>query len=263
MIPKTIHYCWLSGDPFPEKIQRCMETWRKNLSDYEFVLWNFSRFDINSSIWVKQAFTAKKYACAADYIRLFAVYNYGGVYLDMDIEAVKPFGNLLNRNIMLGYEDNEQRVEAGCFGAEKGHPFIKGCLDYYSNREFKEPLILPIIMQNVLNASFSGENHDILPSEYFSAKSYVTGAVKKTENTRTIHHYTGSWFSEEGREDMAKRWNFFSTFGDNVFSRIVFIFLNLPSVFGIWINRIKQDGFLPALKYYWSTYIVGKKENMK
>jgi mannosyltransferase OCH1-like enzyme len=260
MIPKIVHYCWLSGDPFPEKIQRCMETWRENLCNYEFVLWNFERFDINSSIWVKQAFEAKKYACAADYIRLFAIYNNGGVYLDMDIEAVKPFGDLLNRSIMMGYEDNEQRIEAGCFGAEKGHPFIKKCLDYYKNREFNEPVILPIIMQNVLNDSFSGENYDILPSEYFSAKSYVTGAVKKTKNTCTIHHYTGSWFSEDGRKDMTKRWKYFSTFGDNAFSRILFIFVNFPNIFGILINRIKQDGFLPALKYYCNTYIIGKKK---
>jgi mannosyltransferase OCH1-like enzyme len=255
-----IHYCWLSGDPFTDKIQYCIETWRKNLCGYEFVLWNFEHFDINSSIWVKQAFEAKKYACAADYIRLFAVYNYGGVYLDMDVEAVKPFGDLLSRSIMLGYEDNEQRIEAGCFGAEKGHPFIKKCLDHYDGREFKEPIILPILMQNILNDSFSSENYDILPSEYFSAKSYVTGAIKKTNNTRTIHHYSGSWFSEEGRKNMAKRWKYFSRFGDNAFSRILFILLDFPSVFRIWINRIKQDGFFPTLRYYWNTYIIGKKK---
>jgi mannosyltransferase OCH1-like enzyme len=260
MIPKIIHYCWLSGDILPEKFQYCEKTWREKLPGYEFVLWNFDRFDINSSIWVKQAFEAKMYACAADYIRLFAIYNYGGIYLDMDVEAVKPFGGLLDREVMLGYEDNEQRIEAGCFGAEKGHPFIKKCLDYYKDREFSIPVILPILMRNVLNESFADENYEILPSEYFSAKSYVTGAVKKTKNTCTIHHYTGSWFSEKGRKDMAKRWKYFSTFGDNPFSRLLFILLNLPSIFGIFINRVKEDGFLPALKYYWNTYIVVRKK---
>jgi hypothetical protein len=118
-------------------------------------------------------------------------------------------------------------------------------------------------MRNILSESFANENYDILPSEYFSAKSYVTGEIKKTKNTCTIHHYTGSWFSEEGRKNMEKRWKYFSTFGDNVFSRILFIILDLPVVAGIWINRVKQDGFLPALKYYWNTYVVSKKKEEK
>ena len=83
MIPKIIHYCWLSNNPIPSKLQEYMESWKKQLPDYEFILWNFERFDINSSIWVKQAFEAKKYAFAADYIRLFAVYHYGGIWIWM------------------------------------------------------------------------------------------------------------------------------------------------------------------------------------
>jgi mannosyltransferase OCH1-like enzyme len=267
MIPKIIHYCWLSEnpkDPIPEKYREkfeyCMKTWREKLDGYEFTLWNSGNFDINSCIWVKQAFEAKQYALATDYVRLFAVYTCGGIYLDRDVEVVKPFGDLLNRKIMLGYEDNEQRIETGCFGAEKGHPFIKECLNYYQEREFNNPLVTPMIMRNILKESFSGEDYNILPSEYFSAKNYVTGEIKKTKNTYTIHHYTGSWFSEESRKNMEKRWKYFSAFGDNVFSRILFIILDLPSVMGIWINRVRQDGFFPSLKYYWNTYIVSKKK---
>ena len=104
MIPKIIHYCWLSNDPIPEKLQSCMNSWKKQLPDYEFKLWNFSSFDINSSQWVKEAFNAKKYAFAADYIRLYAVYNYGGIYMDMDIEVIKSFNPLLDREYILGYE---------------------------------------------------------------------------------------------------------------------------------------------------------------
>jgi mannosyltransferase OCH1-like enzyme len=270
MIPKIIHYCWLSENPtdpvpekYREKFEYCMKTWHEKLHGYEFIFWNSDNFDINSSAWVKQAFLAKQYAMATDYLRLFAVHTRGGIYLDRDVEAVKPFDDLLDRSIMLGYEDNGQRIETGCFGAEKGHPFIKKCLDYYQNREFGNPLVTPMIMRNILSESFANENYDILPSEYFSAKSYVTGEIKKTKNTRTIHHYTGSWFSEEGRKNMEKRWKYFSTFGDNVFSRILFIVLDLPAVAGIWINRVKQDGFLPSLKYYWNTYIVSKKNQEK
>jgi mannosyltransferase OCH1-like enzyme len=104
MIPKIIHYCWLSGDPIPQDYQNCMDTWKQILKGYEFVLWDSKRFDINSVLWVKQAFETGLYAFAADYIRLYAVYNCGGIYLDMDMEAVKPFDELLNADIMLAYE---------------------------------------------------------------------------------------------------------------------------------------------------------------
>ena len=90
-IPKIIHYCWLSGDPIPANYQRCMDTWKKQLPDYELVLWDTQRFDINSTPWTKQALDVKLYACAADYIRLYAVYHFGGIYIDMDIEVLKPF----------------------------------------------------------------------------------------------------------------------------------------------------------------------------
>ena len=114
MIPKIIHYCWLSNDPIPEKLQEYMKSWKEKLPDYEFKLWNFDCFDINSSQWVKEAFEAKKYAFAADYIRLYAVYNYGGIYMDMDVEVIKSFNPLLNNDYLLGYE-NQIGIEAGIF----------------------------------------------------------------------------------------------------------------------------------------------------
>ena len=91
MIPKIIHYCWLSKDPIPKDMQMFIDGWYEKLPDYEFMLWDFNRFDIHSSQWVKEAFSKKKYAFAADYIRLYALYNYGGIYMDMDVEVLKSF----------------------------------------------------------------------------------------------------------------------------------------------------------------------------
>ena len=131
MIPKLIHYCWLSGDPIPENLQKCMNSWKKYLPDYEFILWDRNRFDINSTLWTKQAFEAKKYAFAADYIRLYAVYTYGGIYMDMDVEVLKSFNALLSSPYILGLE-TDNGIEAGIFGAEKQTPFLKDCLNYYN-----------------------------------------------------------------------------------------------------------------------------------
>lgn len=213
MIPKIIHYCWLSGDPIPEKLQKCMESWKTYLPDYEFVLWDRNRFDINSTLWTKQAFEAKKYAFAADYIRLYAVYNYGGIYMDMDVEVVKNFDDLLEQEYFIGFE-SDKRIEAGIFGASKNLSYMKDCLDYYKDRQFiKEDNSfdtnpLPNIMYNVMSDKYRISNRNsieikkksdedntfyIFPYEYLTAKSYSTGKINVTKKTYSIHHYAGSW----------------------------------------------------------------------
>jgi hypothetical protein len=217
MIPKIIHYCWLSENPMPENIKGYIGTWRKHLPDYEFVLWNFDRFDKKSSVWVKQAFEAGKYAFAADYIRLYALYQYGGIYLDTDVEIVKPFDDLLDLPYFLGKEisDNDCRPEAGIMGAEKGCYWIKKCLDYYENREFitgegkANIAVPPQLMQNIITQNFgfrtvsnkseftvSDEKVCIFPTEFFSPKNYTTSEINKTPNTFSIHHFAGSWLPD-------------------------------------------------------------------
>ena len=89
MIPKLIHLCWLSGDPYPEKIQKCIDSWKKNLPDYEIKLWDAHSIDFEQFAWTKQSYHAKKYASVADYIRFYALYHFGGIYLDSDVEDRK------------------------------------------------------------------------------------------------------------------------------------------------------------------------------
>jgi hypothetical protein len=220
MIPKIIHYCWLSNDPIPAKLQECMNSWGKNLYGYEFMLWNFERFDISSSIWVKQAFEAKKYAFAADFIRIYAVYHYGGIYLDMDVEVIKSFDDLLNYEIMMGYESIAGRIEAASFGAKKNHPFMKKCLNYYDNRKFiksngrYDTKILPEIMKRIYDKNLYLNIH-LYPAEYFSAKDGETGKIKITENTYTIHHFENSWCSKDSHKQKQERLNFYERYGND------------------------------------------------
>lgn len=210
MIPKIIHYCWLSGEPIPDNLQKWMSTWRDKLPDWEFRLWDKSRFDINSVEWVRQAYEAKKYAFAADYIRQFAVYTYGGFYMDMDIEVVKNLDHLLHRPYVLGAE-TDYGIEAGVFGAEKGSLIIKACLDWYNGKSFINsdgkmnmrgcPLVMMEAISNKYQIRISSEFIEdentviLLPREYLTAKSSETGIVTKTKNTITIHHFAGSWLN--------------------------------------------------------------------
>lgn len=209
MIPKIIHYCWLSNDPVPQDLLDYMKTWKEKLIDYEFILWNFDRFDKSSSKWVAEAFDNKKYAFAADYIRLYALYNYGGIYMDMDIEVIKSFDPLLNSQLMLAYEDPEKSgIEAGCMGAEKGNSVIKECLDYYENRSFiKEDgtfdtLVLPKIMYSYVSRH---PELTIYEKDFFTAKSLKNGEIQKTKQTYTVHHFAGSWCTPAYKQMMKEK----------------------------------------------------------
>lgn len=212
MIPKIIHYCWLSNDPYPAAIQYCIDSWKKFLPDYEFVLWNFERFPKGKSKWVDEAFAAHKYAFAADYIRLYALYNYGGIYLDSDVEVVKPYDNLLALPYFMGKENTESGIEAATLGFEKGNTMIGNLLKRYEGRSFykengeidNEPL--PYIIRREIDEHFvynpinniSEFNYDsqvvnIFPVDWFSPKTWNTKEMDFSRDTYSIHHYEGSW----------------------------------------------------------------------
>lgn len=201
MIPKIIHYCWLSDDDVPNDLQECMKTWKEKLPDYKFMKWDFSRFDKESSVWVSEAFDNKKYAFACDYIRLYALYNYGGIYMDMDIEVLRKFDDLLNSQYMIAKErENLNWIEAGCFGAEKGSDFISKCLEYYEGRHFIDDngimndTPLPQIMSKIYKDN--GFNFDLGDWQMFTCKSYYTGKIVPGRNSYAIHHFAGSWKDE-------------------------------------------------------------------
>ena len=202
-IPKVIHYCWLSGEPYPELVQKCMKSWQRFLPDYQFVLWDKEKIKEMDCSWVNSAIIAKKWAFAADYIRLYALYNYGGIYLDCDVEVLKPFDDLLNRSCFVGRETHKNVIEAAIMGAESGLDWVKDALDWYESKEFNvtqlnNPAIaIPVILKNVLSKS---SNAEVFPAEFFSPKDNRTGNVRITPNTYTIHHFDGNWFNDYQRE---------------------------------------------------------------
>lgn len=215
-IPKVIHYCWLSDDPFPAKIKQCVDSWQRHLPDYEFRHWHTSNFDMDAHPWVKQAFEQKKYAFAADYIRLYALYHYGGIYLDSDVEVVKPFDDLLNLPYFACTEGNDI-IEAGAWGSQKHLGWVGECLDYYKGRPFIKAdgsldlWPLPQVMMQVIRKNMRPKVVDIanfrnnishyedeavfymLPKDYFCAKDMGTGQILKTNQTYCIHHFEMSW----------------------------------------------------------------------
>ena len=213
MIPKIIHLCWMSGDPFPSDIQKCIDSWKRILPDYEIWLWDTKRFDLSTSVWVTEAYNKKKYAFCADYIRMYALFNYGGVYLDSDVEVLRSFNDLLTLPYFIGYE-SKQYFEAAVIGAEKGNPFIGDVLAYYKDRHFVKEngsldiQIMPEVMMNVTNSKWKrvliNEISDfindptiinVFPYDWFSpidstGKRYV---LRVSKNTYCIHHFASAW----------------------------------------------------------------------
>lgn len=147
MIPKIIHFTWFSNDPYPEKIQRCMDSWKRIMPDYEIVHWDMNRIKGIDAPFLREALAERKWAFAADYVRLYAVANYGGIYLDTDVEVYNSFDPLLEHECFIGRE-NSWHIEDGhitacylsshCFGAVKEHEFIKRTLAYYDSIHFKK-----------------------------------------------------------------------------------------------------------------------------
>jgi mannosyltransferase OCH1-like enzyme len=211
VIPKTIHYVWFSKE-IPEKVQRYIDGWQRVMPDYEFKKWNADNFDVNSVKWVKQAVEVKKWAFATDYIRLWALYNYGGIYLDCDVECLKSFDDILHLPYFLGREHSKGIIEMAVLGSEPKCEWVKECLDYYDDRDFisqnskfsMEPI--PHIMLKILGTKYGlkriknvqgfnkkSKEIQILPVEFFSPKPFDSENFSVTNNTYTVHYFEKSW----------------------------------------------------------------------
>lgn len=254
-----------------------MDLWKTKLPDYQFMLWDAKRFDIHKTTWTSQAFTAGLYAFASDYIRLFAVYNHGGIYLDMDMEVLKPFDDLLNTDLMIAYENHiSENLEAGCFGAVSGHEYIKKCMEYFESNnffdpsetgkimemdttertEYIEPLILPEIMKKTME-QFKDRGYRIYSRDYFTAKNIVTGVIERTENTHTVHHFATQYHSDEWRNNRKTEQEISRIFGEKTILAKV-----IRKMFAAR-NRIKREGMNRAVTYYFNKYVKKRSVSKK
>ena len=213
MIPKKIHYCWFGKGKMPELALKCIESWRVNLPDYELKEWNENSFDINSNFYVKEAYESRKFAFVTDYVRLYALYTEGGIYMDTDVEVLKNLDSFLDLPAFSGFEDNVH-IPTGIMAAEKGRVGAGWQLKYYDDRHFLLPDGTLDLTTNVeIIGRLMGEKGFILrnglynfqniitifPRDYFCPKSHTTGKIELTQNTYTIHHFAGSWKSTSDR----------------------------------------------------------------
>ena len=204
MIPKIIHYCWFGRGKMPRLANQCYDSWKLHLPEYEYMLWNEDTFDVNSNRYTKEAYDHRKFAFVTDYVRLYALQKYGGIYMDTDVEVVKSFNDLLHLPAFSGFE-SPKYVPTGIMASEKGGLWVNQQIKHYDDRPFILPDGTPDTTTNTYVISKSMANAGLLlnntyqvcqgmhffPKDYFSPRQY--GKVRSTANTYCIHHFAGSW----------------------------------------------------------------------
>ena len=185
MIPKIIHYCWFGGKPKPKEVLQYIETWKKHLPEFKIMEWNENNFSYEKFKFSYEAYKVKKYAYVSDVCRLHALYNYGGLYFDTDIEVVGPFDKYLNLSSFVGFEV-AGLLGTGILGAEKNAKWIKIFLDQYNKREFVSKYgvmnLVPNtkILTELMPQIPKDDMPSIFPVDVFCAKNWKTHEVMQT-----------------------------------------------------------------------------------
>lgn len=203
MIEKKIHYIWF-GKEKPEKVLKCIESWRKFLPEYEIIEWNEKNFDVEKELkenkFFKECYKRELWAFVSDYVRVKVLYENGGVYLDTDMEIIKNLDPLLDAELFLGYE-NDSVLSFGIMGTIPKNIVFKKFLEFYQNEIWNSPLYIvtgiltKILKEEYGNKLFETSGIKIYPKEYFYPYNHDEEFTEKclTENTYGIHWWGKSW----------------------------------------------------------------------
>lgn len=231
-IPKIIHYCWVGGNPKPQSVLYCIESWKRCCPDYEIREWNETNYDFTKNEYMRQAYEAKKWGFVPDYARLDIVYEHGGIYLDTDVEMVRSFDTLLENECFFGFEDTgdgEFFINCGHgFGAAPHHEAVRTARDLYDQLTFDSSSLNPVASphyttQSLRQLGLVQENRDqtlsgvqIYASDVLCPKNFRTGKLHRTPRTVSIHHFTASWVDDKIKAEMAHQQKIKNRFGNRL-----------------------------------------------
>ena len=218
LIPKKIYFCWFGRNPYPEKVRLCIESWQKFCPDFEIIKIDEDNFDVNCNDYVRQAYEAKCWAFVSDFARFYFLQKTGGIYLDTDVETIKPLNMFLEHNAVLSCKSAYLKdgryifgITSGIIGATADHPLINRILANYEGRSFYKPDgemdITPIakfLTEFCMEQGFVLEDKlqvndavALYPCEYLCPEIAADDSIKITDNTYAIHYFTGSWRTPE------------------------------------------------------------------
>lgn len=205
-IPRVIHYCWFGGGEKSELVRKCMDSWRQYAPDFEIIEWNETNCDVHVNAYTSEAYEKKQYAFVADYFRLKALHEYGGVYLDTDVELHQPLEKYLYSRAFFAFETPDY-VNAAIIGAEKKHHLIDEIRQTYEADSFSraessgEIITIPRRLTQLLaertNIQLNGK------TQLLDGNIRVFSANRMTVNVHDgqcicEHHYEGSWLKKDG-----------------------------------------------------------------
>ena len=220
MIPKIIHYCWFGGKEKPEDVLKMIASWKKHCPDYEIKEWNETNFDIHLNRYTEEAYQQKKWAFVSDVARLWALVHEGGIYMDTDVEVIRPLDKLLANKAFIGFEGT-QWIGTNLMGAEPHNTFLQAFLEDYNRRNFTNPDGTLNQTTNVeeITSRFMAQynlvrngkqqeagNFTIYPTDYFSPYDYINGKVRTTANTYSIHWFSQSWIQRSKWKTRLSQW---------------------------------------------------------
>ena len=209
MIPKVIHYCWFGKSEKSKLSRKCIASWVKYMPEYKIIEWNEDNFDINQNSYCQFCYENRKWAYLSDFVRLKVVSEYGGIYFDTDVEAIRSFDELREYSAFFGFE-NDKNVATGLgFGAEAHHPILDAMIDAYLNLEQEPDGAVKLVVCPQLNTKalipfglklngrrqFLGDVI-VLSKECLNPYEDATGVLQKSDNTYSIHWYSKSWMSK-------------------------------------------------------------------
>lgn len=238
MIPKILHYIWFGNNPLSPLAEQCLASWHEHMPDWKIMRWDEDSLTrvLNQHIpnpypkgkganrswldymptYVRQAYEAKKYAFVSDYVRLWALEQYGGVYVDTDVKVLKSYEPLLNDTAFIGFEESKAHLPGTCvMGCEPHCQWVKDMLEVYNGVEFikkdgsldlttnvhrmGEVMIKELMNEGVNDEKYWTQNQyidkwglRIYTHDYFSPIT-STRVMRKTKNTYSIHYFAESW----------------------------------------------------------------------
>lgn len=210
-IPKKIHYCWFGKQPIPSALEKCIESWKKVCPEYEIIRHDESNYDITKNKYMQQAYEHKSWAFVSDYARVDIIHQYGGIYVDTDVEMLQSYNDLLSNEMFCGFElGNDINFGLG-FGAVAGHSILKDILNLYEHLEFVDKdgrlnLTPCTIYQTECLKKYGLKQNGMYqklescvayPREVFAPESFYGGEKCFSKHTHSIHRYYATWFDSD------------------------------------------------------------------
>lgn len=212
MIPKVVHYVWFGKKPYPKKIEKCIESWHKVLHDYQFIRWDETNFDVGEILFARQAAENGMWAFVSDYVRIRALFEYGGWYLDTDVEVLKPLSAFEVNSVVFGTDENGSLTAV--YGTEPHNMIWKHLIRRYQETKFvledgsfNLKVINQYIQEEIAQYGYVHKNEFqklangilVFPDDFFHVQSLEKGTRHLTENSTCIHWQTMTWTSKTSR----------------------------------------------------------------